>query len=104
MIETDGLNELEAAAYCGFSRGKIRELRRKNLIPHRAIDDRTIRYSKRALTAWMAGEALAPTGTDGAPTSGQTGPTTGGHRRPFQRVGNKIVDLRQPQTITGGHR
>lgn len=101
MTETDGLNELEAARYCGFSRGKIRELRRKNLIPHRAIDGRTIRYSKSALTAWMAGQPLAPTGTDGAPTGGQT---AGDPRRPFQRVGNKIVNLRQPPTTPGGHR
>lgn len=101
MIEADGLNELEAAAYCGFSRGKIRDLRRKNLIPHRAIDDRTIRYSKSALTAWMAGRPLAATGTDGAPTGGQT---AGDHRRPFQPVRNKIVDLRRPPATPGGHR
>ena len=95
----DGMNIGEAAAFCGLSRNTFKKFLRLGVVPHRRLDAKTVLFSRRALTAWMAGQdvgALAPTGTDGAQPGGQTGaPTRTDKRRPFQPAPDKLISLRR---------
>lgn len=69
MSEIDGLNVTEAAAYLKLHRSTVSRLVARNAIPHRMIG-RAPRFSKQALSRWLAGDA--PAAVAASPTRAPT--------------------------------
>lgn len=101
MTEQDGMRQREAAAYLGISEAALRKLVRLGQVPHRRAPGLAlVLFSRRALSAWLAGQdapAEAPEPPGPAPAGAQTGaqtahPTGSTRRRPYEPVGGKILD------------
>ena len=103
MSEQDGLNVTEAAAYVRLHRSTVSRLVAAGKIPHRMVG-RVPRFSRQALTRWLAGQDDAPPepvvrAPTGAPTGarraltpkhiGRRGATTAG--KPLSKKALDVV-------------
>lgn len=66
MSDTEGMNVTEAAAFLRLHRTTVSRLVKQGRIPHRMIGTAP-RFSRTALTRWLAGEETAPTAPTAAP-------------------------------------
>lgn len=85
----DGLTVAEAAAYLRLHRSTVSRLVSRGAIPHRMVG-RVPRFSRQALSRWLAGQDDAPA----APTAAPTG------TRP--RLKPKHVGRRGATVLAGG--
>ena len=70
-MEPDGLNVTEAAAYLRLHRTTVSRLVAAGKIPHRMVG-RAPRFSRQALTRWLAGQDEPPLTPSAAPTAAPT--------------------------------
>jgi len=97
MIDADGLNVTEAAAYLGFSRTTVYALLKQGTIPHVLVGSQP-RFSRTALTIWLGGRPLVgilagvAALARGAPTGAPTATPT--------RLTPKHIGGRQPRRPT----